>query len=136
MTKAARNPTMTGSMTDRARAVGDDLLTAGTNVLHAGVGVCAAAEDQVRDTFDRMVERGKQVEADESGLFSRATREALELCRQLERQVEKPVSATLHRIGVPDREEIERLGRRVEALTRQVGELAATRKTRTEEAHG
>ena len=136
MTKAARTETMTGSLADQARKFGDDLLQAGANLFHAGVGVVAATEEQARDTFGRMVDRGKQYESDEKRMFSRATREAREMGRQLEQQIEKTVAATLNRAGIPSREEIQQLGSRVEALTRKVDELASSRSARKEASHG
>ena len=132
MTKSATNTTITESMAEHARALGGDLFQVGANVFHAGVGVCVAAEDQVRGTFGRMVEKGKDYESDEDRLFSRATREVREVRHQMEQQVEKTVAATLHRAGVPSRDEINQLSRRVEALTRKVDDLIADRKQGTE----
>ena len=49
------------------------------------------APEQVRETFDRMVDKGKQYEDDEATLLSKATREARELRRQVGQQVDKVV---------------------------------------------
>lgn len=128
-----RTATMTGSLVDQAKKIGDELVHAGTSVFHAGVGVIATTEGQLRETFGQMVDRGKQYEDDDSKLFSRATREARELGRQLEERVEKVVAATLNRAGVPGRDEIERLGRRIETLTLKVDELASRQSAVKEE---
>lgn len=124
MTKA-RTTTMTESFVEHAKNLGEDLKKAGTNVLHAGLGVVATTEEHARESFDRMVDKGKEYGSDENLLFSRATREAREIGQQLEHRVEKAVTSTLNRAGVPSRDEINQLSSRVEALTRKVDELAS-----------
>ena len=121
----ARTATTTESFVDQAKKFGDELWQAGTSVFHAGVGVAVATEERARETFSRMVDKGKDYESDEDRLFSRATNEARELGRELEHRVEKVVTATLNRVGVPSRDEINRLGKRVETLTRKVDELTS-----------
>ena len=112
-------------MANQAKKLGDELWKAGASVFHASVGVAAASEARARETFERMVDKGKDYESDESRLFSRATREAQALGRGLERGIVRGVSATLNRVGVPSREEISQLGKRVETLTRQVDEFTS-----------
>jgi polyhydroxyalkanoate synthesis regulator phasin len=119
----ARTATTTESFVDQAKKFGDELWKAGTCMFHAGVGVAVATEERARETFDRMVDKGKDYESDEDRLFSRATNEAKELGREVEQRVERVVTATLNRVGVPSRDEITQLGERVEMLTRKVDEL-------------
>jgi len=110
---------------NQAKKLGDELWKAGASVFHASVGVAAATEERARETFGQMVDKGKDYESDQSRLFSRATQEARELGRGLERGIERGVTATLNRVGVPSREEINQLGKRVETLTRKVDELTS-----------
>jgi polyhydroxyalkanoate synthesis regulator phasin len=121
----ARATTVTESVVGRATKFGDELIGVGKAVFHAGVGVIVATEEQARETFGRMVDRGKNYESDEGRLFSRAKREAREIGQQMEQGVEKAVAASLSRAGVPNRDEINQLINRVEALTHTVEELAA-----------
>jgi len=119
----ARTATTTESFVDQAKKFGDELWKTGTSVFHAGVGVAVATEERARDTFGRMVDKGKDYEMNEDRLFSRATHEAKELGREVEHRVERVVTATLNRVGVPSRDEITQLSERVEMLTRKVDEL-------------
>lgn len=48
-----------------------------------------------------------------------------ELLQTIEKTVEKAVGATMHRLDVPTRTEVERLSRRVERLTHEVERLAS-----------
>ncbi len=127
--------TMTESLVERAKQLGDELKKTGTSVFHAGLGVVAATEEHARDTFHSLAEKGKEVGADEHRLIARATREAKEIGQEIERRVESTVTATLNRAGVPSRDEINQLSSRVEALTRKVDELAA-KNALTERDHG
>ena len=79
MTQARTKTTMTESFVEQAKKFGEEMKKAGTNVFHAGLGVVATTEEQARDTFDRMVDKGKDYGSEESRFVSRATREVKEL---------------------------------------------------------
>lgn len=121
----AENPTMT----DSAKKFGDEVYNAGRKLYLFGIGTVAAAGDQARDLFGRMVSRGedaeKSVHEDQDSLVNKATDSAKDLGRYVEEKVQQSVSGTLARAGVPSRSEIHDLIARVEELTRKVDALSA-----------
>jgi len=116
---------MTQLLSDNARKMGDDLRTGSRNVFLAGLGVYASAWEQARKTYDRMVDKGREYEKEEKSLLIRTSNEIRELTHRLETNVRGTVGTTLHRAGVPSRDEILDLSKRVEELTKKVEDLAA-----------
>lgn len=95
------------------------------NVLLAGLGVVASAQEKSREVYSTLVDKGRDYKEDDTRLLSRATTEAKELGNQLEERIQQTVTSTLNRAGVPSRKEIQDLITRVEVLTRKVDKLAA-----------
>lgn len=98
----------------------------------AGLGAVALAGDQGRGLFDQLVDRGKRVEARGRQEVGRARGEA-ERARgrvsqrmdELGETVDRRVADAMHRLGIPTREEIAALNRRIEEMTARVAELPA-----------
>lgn len=95
------------------------------NVLLAGLGVVASAQEKSREVYDSLVDKGRDYKEDESRLLSRATHDVKEFGQSLEERIQRTVTSTLNRAGVPSRSEIQDLIHRVETLTRKVDKLAA-----------
>lgn len=103
----------------------------------AGLGAFAKAEEEGGKFFDTLVKEGEEVEthtrkiADET-FESMKTKVgdmkdmASEQWDKLEGMFEERVSRVLNRLGVPTNEDIEKLSRRVEALSASVNELSKT----------
>lgn len=99
----------------------------------ASLGAVALAGDQGRGLFDQLVDRGKKVEARGKQEVGRARGEA-ERARErvsqrvdeLGETVDRRVADAMHRLGIPTREEIAALNRRIEEMTARVAELPAT----------
>ena len=99
----------------------------------ASLGAVALAGDQGRGLFDQLVDRGKKVEARGKREVDRARGEA-ERARErvsqrvdeLGETVDRRVADAMHRLGIPTREEIAALNRRIEEMTARVAELPAT----------
>jgi poly(hydroxyalkanoate) granule-associated protein len=99
----------------------------------AGLGAVALAGDQGRGMFDQLVDRGKRVEARGKREVGRAKGEA-ERARdrvsqridELGETVDRRVADAMHRLGIPTREEIAALNRRLEEMTARVAEIPAT----------
>lgn len=94
------------------------------NVFLAGLGVVASTQEKSREVFDRLIDKGKVYQSDDTRLLFRATHEVQELGQQLEERIQRTVSSTLHRAGIPSRDEIHELIKRMESLTRKVDKLA------------
>lgn len=105
----------------------------------AGLGAMATAEEEGSKLFKNLVERGESYESrgketwedmkskvDEAR--SKAKDQAGSTFEKVESQVDDTVAAALGRMGVPSREEIATLTKRVEELTVQVEKLSASSK--------
>jgi len=79
--------------------------------------------------FRELVERGEKLQEEGSRRFGDAVKGMAERPKEVvdaaERTVGKAVAATMRRLDVPTRHEVERLTKRVEKLTSQVERLAA-----------
>ena len=89
----------------------------------AGLGALAAAEEEGSKLFSRLVERGKGFEADGKEQFAKAKKKAEKAYEDVSETVDEKVTAALHRMGVPTRDEIKRLTKKVEELTAKVEQL-------------
>jgi len=119
----------------------------------AGLGAFAMAEEEGGKVFRGLVEKGKEFEKvgreqldrarDRVGDFAKEARErfeevadeakdrAGETWGKVEKHWDERTSKTLKRLGVPTRDEIARLTRRIEELTALVEEKAASARKRT-----
>jgi poly(hydroxyalkanoate) granule-associated protein len=100
----------------------------------AGLGALSMAEEEGGKLFKSLVERGetlesrgkKQVKKVQEKLGDRvdqARDKAGSTWSRFEELVDEKVAATLQKVGVPARDEIQRLTERVEQLTRKVDQL-------------
>jgi len=103
-------------------------------VFLAGLGTIKTFGDEGSEMFDTLVERGRTLETrgkkeldevrDElKKRTSKATSAVEERFEGLGDQVDKQVTNTLHRLGVPTRKEIQTLTKRVEELSAKVDRL-------------
>ena len=102
----------------------------------AGLGALAVAEEEGSKLFSTLVNEGERfqskgkVQWDEvrnelEQAATKARRGAEGALGKIEEGFDEQVARTLHRVGVPTREEIAALGRRVEELTHAVERLRA-----------
>ena len=113
--------TMISNVKDRA-------FNTGRSFYLAGLGVAATVEGQFRGTFDNLVEKGRGVNENKEpkGESTTAkTREVVsdrvkDLGNKVGDTVQGGVTATLARLGIPSREEIQALTTSVEMLTSKV----------------
>ena len=96
----------------------------------AGLGAVAVAEEEGGRLFKSLVERGEGMEergrdrvSKAKGAVSEMRGVASSYWETLERTVDQQMTAVLHRIGVPTKEEIEALTRKVESLTSSIERL-------------
>lgn len=104
-----------------------EVIGMGRNFWLAGLGTVATVEDELAGVFERLVEKGKHyegVKVDVSGTVEGAKDSVIGVGRKVEETIQTTVADTLHRFGVPTREEIHSLIDRVEALTGKVEALA------------
>jgi poly(hydroxyalkanoate) granule-associated protein len=109
------------------REIGKDLMHGGRNVWLAGLGAVAAIDDNRRTRFESLVTRGRQREQRQREALDAVRNQATDRIRGLSEQinsgVQSTMSSTLHRIGVPTRDEIQGLIDHVEKLTSKLEDL-------------
>lgn len=98
-----------------------DLKESAQKIWLAGLGALAVAEQEGTRVFDRLVERGRDFE--ERG--KERMEEARSRVSEVEDRVDEKVAAALRRFGVPSREEIRELTRRVEELNAKIERMTA-----------
>lgn len=105
----------------------DELKDSARRVWLAGLGALAAAGEEGSKMFTRLVERGREYESKGrttvNEQVNRATNAAENTWDNLGDRFDEMMTATLHRLGVPTREEIHTLTQRVEELNSKVEAL-------------
>ena len=112
----------------------DELKDSAHKIWLAGLGALAAAEEEGTKVFNRLVDRGRDVESRGKGDFQETVDRAKAKVDEAKAKVgdtvetwsgklDEAVTSTLHRLGVPTREEIRTLTQRVEELNAKVEQL-------------
>lgn len=112
-------------MSTKASEVQAEFTASARKVWLAGLGALALAQDGAGKLFDTLVSRGKDVEARGTDLLKDARGRAEGAWTKVGKEMDDQVVAALHRVGVPTREDIATLNRRVENLTASVEKLRA-----------
>ena len=109
---------------EKAKNLQDELMDSAHRIWLAGLGALAAAEEEGSKVFSRLVERGKDVETkgreQVKEQVSSAKGRAESAWSGVGEKVDEKLTAALHRLGVPTREEIRTLTARVEELNAKV----------------
>jgi poly(hydroxyalkanoate) granule-associated protein len=109
----------------------EKLLAAGRSLWLAGLGAVAGAEEEGRELFDRLVERGRPLEKRQKqaagAVADRAQRTARDLGKLLQDTVSYESRGMLKRLNVMTREDVKILSARLETLSRKIDEYAARR---------
>src|SRR3954469_16805850 len=106
--------------TGQDKKLQDDLKESAHRIWLAGLGALAAAEQEESKMFNRLVDRGRDVEVRGKGDFKEQVDRAKSQMDQARVKVgetvdtwsgklDEAVTSTLHRLGVPTREEIRTL---------------------------
>ena len=110
----------------------EDVVDSVRHIWIAGLGAAILARDEGSKAFDNLVKKGEEVEKRGGspvtmvkGRLKEATDKASSTWDTFTQKFDEQVAASLHRIGVPTREEIATLTRRVDALIVSVDKLRA-----------
>jgi len=120
--------------TNPSRNLQDELMESAHRIWLAGLGALAAAEEEGSKVFSKLVERGKDVEAKGKEQAAGAKEQfkstvenvkgqAADAWSGLSDKLDEKLTAALHRLGVPTREEIRSLTQKIEELNAKVDQL-------------
>ncbi len=111
-------------MNDATKNLQDELRDSAHRIWLAGLGALAAAGEEGTKMFDRLVDRGREYETkgrDEARKqYEGARSSADDLWKTWSEKIDESITKALHGMGVPSREEIHNLTRRVEELNAKV----------------
>ncbi len=110
-------------MATQDKKIQDEVKDSAHRIWLAGLGALATAEEEGSKLFARLVERGKGFEADGKENFAKAKKKAEKVYEDVTETVDDKITAALHRLGVPTRDEIKRLTKKVEDLTAKIEQL-------------
>jgi poly(hydroxyalkanoate) granule-associated protein len=107
------------------------LVATGKSLLLAGVGVVAEAREGSAELFDRLVERGKPLEAKQKqatgAVVERVTKAVRGAGQLVQDTVEFESRGLLKRMNVMTREDVKVLSARITTLSKKVDEVVARR---------
>lgn len=89
----------------------------------AGLGALAAAGEEGEKLFNRLVERGEEWEGKGKVKVEETKSRVESAWGDVERTLDEKITGVLHRMGVPTRDEIRALTRRVEELNAKISKL-------------
>lgn len=111
---------------DKARR---ELLSAGRNLWLASLGAVAKAEEEGRELFDRLVERGRPLEERQRQALDKVGDRTTETVRDFRKLVqdtmEYETKGVLKRFGMMTKDDVKILAARLETLSHKIDELAA-----------
>lgn len=109
------------------KRIQEELKESAQRIWLAGLGALSVAEEEGSKMFNSLVERGERWEKEgkeraEHGR-ERARSRVSETVDEVESRIDQRVTETMHRFGVPSRDEIRDLSRRVEELNAKIDAL-------------
>jgi len=130
----------------RTETLQTELTKRGRDVWLAGLGALATVEEEGNKLYNRLVERGKEFEKERREELKTASenvrKQRDEALAQIEEASEETqsllidtVNTALERFGVPTRNEVDRLSKKVGKLSRQVDRLSESLSKRTAKAN-
>jgi len=107
-----------------------ELVDAAQKMWLAGLGVVTLAQEEGGKLFDTLIDAGRQVEKampSPAAALKGASEGAEQVWTKFQELIDAQITAALHRLGVPTKEEIDRLTQRIEQLTESIEALRARR---------
>ncbi|HSH01676.1 MAG TPA: phasin family protein [Anaerolineae bacterium] len=107
-------------------------LASARNVLLAGIGAAALAQEEVEEFVNKLISRGEIAEQDGRRLINEVTEKrtsrARDAAKKAEDSVEKRVEDLLARMNIPTKKDVESLNRKLNTLNRKIDELKKAQK--------
>jgi len=119
-------------MSEESRKVQEDIKASVHKIWLAGLGALAAAEEEGTKIFNSLIEKGEVYESrgrDELAKVRERVEGAIgkaeDSWEKLGDSLDEKVAGAIERLGVPNRDELETLTKRVEELTFKIDQLRA-----------
>ncbi len=103
----------------------DKVVDSVRNIWLAGLGAAAMAQEEGTKLFDTLVHKGEEVEKKGGSPLTMMKDKATSAWDNVTQRIDEQVGISLRRMGVPTREEIATLTKRVDALIVSVDKLRA-----------
>ncbi len=102
-------------------------LQVGLGFLAFGQDLLEEVQEETNDFVKKLLERGEAFEQDGRKFFNemveKRKKQADEMTDKAEQELEERVTAVLHRLNVPTKDDIAELGKKIDTLNRKVNEL-------------
>lgn len=132
-------------MAKKTRNVQQEVKETAGRIWLAGLGALATVGEEGGKLFESLVKKGEVYETKGKKQFGKqmarakeglgeAREKAGDAWQKLERTLDKRITTTLHRVGVPTRDEIRTLSKRVADLTAKVEQLKPKARAAAEKA--
>lgn len=119
---------------DEVKEEGKALAENAHKIIQVGLGLVALGQDMMKDVQEeagdfvkKLLERGEEFEQDGRKFFNeiveKRKQQATDVADKAEAELEERITAVLHRLNVPTKEDIADLGKKIDALNRKVNEL-------------
>ena len=121
----------TTQLRDQVKKQLDDVTDSAHQVFLAGLGAAALSQEETGRLFDRLVSRGRKVEAEGKkkvaagkkqldSTTKQATARAEKVYRRVQDELDSRLAKIVNRLGIPNQDQIRLLTDRVAELTRKV----------------
>jgi len=114
---------MDDNVKDSTKKLQDELVDSAHRIWLAGLGALSAAQQEGSKVFDRLVERGKDVEVKGKDQAGKAREKAESAWSTVGDKVDDTLTSALSRLGVPSRDEIRNLTQKIEELNAKVEQM-------------
>jgi len=125
-------------MAKRKKTLQTELADTAHRIWLAGLGALSVAEEEGGKMFKGLVDKGQELEdrgktqvEKAKGAVGGMRTVAESYWETLEHTIDEQMTAVLHRIGVPTKDEIEALSKKVQDLTASIEKLRGKETTRT-----
>ncbi len=108
---------------DGTKKLQDELVDSAHRIWLAGLGALSAAQEEGSKVFDRLVERGKDVETKTKDQTEKVRDKAEAAWSNVGDKIDEKLTSALNRLGVPTRDEIRNLTQKIEELNAKVEQL-------------
>ena len=108
---------------DGNKKLQDELVDSAHRIWLAGLGALSAAQEEGSKVFDRLVERGKDVEVKTKDQTEKVRDKAEAAWSNVGDKIDEKLTSALNRLGVPTRDEIRNLTQKIEELNAKVEQL-------------